>query len=774
MDEEQDKYLEEAVAVVKQESYLMQQALDGTNLKLALKHASNMIGELRTSLLSPKTYYELYMQVFDQLSRLEAYFMEEHRRGRKMVDLYEKVQHASSILPRLYLLITVGSVYIQTKEIPANEILKDLIEMVKGVQHPIRGLFLRYYLNKLCKDKLPDIGSEYSLTDGDVSDSVDFLLTNLSEMNRLWIRLQHTGNSTDINKREKERNDLRVTVGENIVRLSSLQGVNQELYQNIVLPKILEVVTSSKDAISQQYLLDCIIQAFPDAYHLHTLEPLLQTCTELQPNVDVKSIFVNLLTRLAEFVGESEMDAVNQVDIFGLIKTYIDKLIAEKSSGSEIKKFLLLEVAFLKFTLKCYPKITDNVNSILDSSVNLITKNVPDRNLDGESIKSIVKLLSIPLETLSLSILSMNHYPNLLEYLEFYSRKQVSFKIVQAAVASKKSLDSFDTVKQLLEFTTPLWAQNKETTETDAYEFEDEQQNMAKLVHLVRANDLNIHYEILELFKEKFTSGGETRIKFTFPALFFAYIKLMRIADSKQETDLIDTILKTLAHLISKIFDYSPDSALKFHLECAQAINLLRSKTEFESYAFEFANQAFNVYQEELAESNIKYLSISSITACLINMSCFEEDNKDSLVVKSTKLAARQLKKTDQCSGVINCTHLFYNDNSKDDRLVLECLKKARKIADICALNPKNIYLFGLLLNKYIYYYNLQVDTIDSSDINSIILDISDHLNDVESGQDYKVDTSETQKYLKNTAKYMRARQAEGKFKGINLDKLNF
>lgn len=40
------------------------------------------------------------------------------------------------------------------------------------------------------KDKLPDVGSEYEGPDnGDVNDSVDFILQNMSEMNRLWVRL---------------------------------------------------------------------------------------------------------------------------------------------------------------------------------------------------------------------------------------------------------------------------------------------------------------------------------------------------------------------------------------------------------------------------------------------------------------------------------------------------------------------------------------------------------------------------------------------------------
>lgn len=55
----------------------------------------------------------------------------------------------------------MGSVYIKSKEAPAKDVLKDLVEMCRGIQHPLRGLFLRSYLSQISRDKLPDIGSEY-------------------------------------------------------------------------------------------------------------------------------------------------------------------------------------------------------------------------------------------------------------------------------------------------------------------------------------------------------------------------------------------------------------------------------------------------------------------------------------------------------------------------------------------------------------------------------------------------------------------------------------
>ena len=93
-----------------------------------------MLGELRTSLLGPRNYYDLYITVTDELRHLEAFFASEQARGRRMLELYELVQHAGNVLPRLYLLLSVGAVYIGSQEAPAKDVLKDLVEMCRGVQ----------------------------------------------------------------------------------------------------------------------------------------------------------------------------------------------------------------------------------------------------------------------------------------------------------------------------------------------------------------------------------------------------------------------------------------------------------------------------------------------------------------------------------------------------------------------------------------------------------------------------------------------------------------
>lgn len=44
---------------------------------------------------------------------------------------------------------------------------------------------------------LPDTGSEYEGDGGNINDALEFLLLNFTEMNKLWVRMQHQGTGKD-------------------------------------------------------------------------------------------------------------------------------------------------------------------------------------------------------------------------------------------------------------------------------------------------------------------------------------------------------------------------------------------------------------------------------------------------------------------------------------------------------------------------------------------------------------------------------------------------
>jgi vacuolar protein sorting-associated protein 35 len=246
------------------------------------------------------------MSAFDALRHLSVYLRDSHPVNH-LADLYELVQYAGNIVPRLYLMITVGTVYMAIEDAPVKEIMKDMMEMSRGVQHPVRGLFLRYYLSGQARDHLPTGSGDGP--EGNLQDSISFILTNFVEMNKLWVRLQHQGHSRDREQRTKERKELQLLVGSNIVRLSQL--VDLETYKTIILQPLLEQVVQCRDVLAQEYLLEVITQVFPDEYHLHTLDQFLAAVSRLNPHVNVKAIVIGLMDRLSAYAArESEAESI--------------------------------------------------------------------------------------------------------------------------------------------------------------------------------------------------------------------------------------------------------------------------------------------------------------------------------------------------------------------------------------------------------------------------------------------------------------------------------
>ncbi|WVF70542.1 hypothetical protein IAT40_005333 [Kwoniella sp. CBS 6097] len=334
------KLLADVMATVKVQSVQLKRCLEQDQIMEALKAASSMLAELRTSSLSPKQYYELYMSVFDSLRYLSNYLYEAHQEGKHhLADLYELVQYAGNIVPRLYLMITVGSVYMSVPDAPVKEIMKDMLEMSRGVQHPTRGLFLRHYLSGQTRDFLPVGNSEGP--GGNLQDSIGFVLTNFIEMNKLWVRLQHQGHSREREKREIERRDLRILVGTNLVRLSQLEGVDLEMYRTIILPSVLEQVVNCRDVIAQEYLMEVVIQVFTDDFHLHTLTPFLGACAQLHPRVSIKGIVIALIDRLAAYAAreaESEDPEEKRKGEEEAAKRLAEKIKGARGKGKKVEE----------------------------------------------------------------------------------------------------------------------------------------------------------------------------------------------------------------------------------------------------------------------------------------------------------------------------------------------------------------------------------------------------------------------------------------------------
>ncbi|XP_011034993.1 PREDICTED: vacuolar protein sorting-associated protein 35B-like isoform X2 [Populus euphratica] len=634
--------------------------------------------------------------------------------------------------------LDLGSVYIKSKEAPAKDVLKDLVEMCRGVQHPIRGLFLRSYLAQVSRDKLLDLGSKYEGAEDTVMDAVEFVLQNFTEMNKLWVRMQHQGPVWVKEKLEKERSELRDLVGKNLHVLSQIEGVDLEIYRDTVLPRVLEQVVNCKDELAQYYLMDCIIQVFPDEYHLQTLETLLGACPQLQLTVDVKTVLSRLMARLSNYAASSVevLPEFLQVEAFAKLSSAIGKVI-EAQVDMPIVGAVALYVSLLTFTLHVHPERLDYVDQVLGACVKKLSGKPKLEDIRAK--KQIVALLSAPLEKYNdiVTALTLSNYPHVMDCLDYETNKVMAMVIIQSAMKNNTCISTADKVEVLFELIKGLIKDLDETAtaELDEEDFKEEQNSVARLIHMLYNDDSEEMLKIICAVRKHIMAGGSQRLPFTVPPLIFSALRLVRKLQDQdgnvvgeEEPATPKKVFQLLNETIEALSSVSsPELALRLYLQCAEAAN----DCDLEPVAYEFFTQAFILYEEEVADSKAQVTALHLIIGALQRMNVFGVENRDALTHKATGHSAKLLKKPDQCRAVYACSHLFWVDDQngiKDGERVLLCLKRALRIAN-SAQQIANatrgcsgpVTLFVEILNKYLYFFEKGNPQITSAAIQGLI-----------------------------------------------------
>ncbi|KAJ7596302.1 vacuolar protein sorting-associated protein 35 [Mycena floridula] len=847
---EEGKMLSEALNTVKIQVQQMKRYLELDELMDALKSASLMLAELRTSSLSPKQYYELYMAVFDALRHLSNYLYDAHTQSKHhLADLYELVQYAGNIIPRLYLMITVGSVYMSIPEAPVKEIMKDMLEMSRGVLHPIRGLFLRHYLSGQTRDHLP-IGFDDGPT-GNLEDSMNFVLTDFIEMNKLWVRLQHQGHSRDREKREMERRELRILVGTNLVRLSQLDGVDLDMYQRTILPGILEQVVNCKDVIAQEYLMEVVIQVFTDEFHLHTLGPFLSATAQLHPKVNIKQIVIALIDRLAAYAAreaESEdpeetkrqeeaaarrlaekvkiqkararestpsyatsptietnawdvpqtpqtattvTDSVSSpttdvetptspsmkgklkedgamrrfrgvpenVQLFEVFWKQVVELIKARPDLS-IQDITALFVSLTNLSLSCYPDRLEYVDQVLGYAAEKIKEFSESPDLHApQTTNNLAALLVAPINSYQsvLTLLAIPNYVPLLTKQLFSTRRSIAHSIISSVLKNETIVETPEDVDGVLELCHVLIKDQSDDSASsnpvvngtqpsgvkdtrrqgphfvEREEMAEEQGWVARMVHLFRAESLDMQFELLQIARRHFDAGGE-RMRFTFPALITSSIKLCRRYKNREHVETewqtkVSTILKFIRQLTSILATQveAPHIALRLFLLSAQ----IADECGFEDLTYDFYVQAFTVYEDSISESRAQLQAITLVIGTLAGAKVFGADNYDTLITKAALHGAKLLKKSHQATAVGLASHLWWQHSGppadgetyphQDSKRVLECLQKSLRIANSAIEEIVTVQLYCDTLDHYLFYLDHGAPDVAPRFVNSLV-----------------------------------------------------
>ena len=802
IDEEQEKYLDESLKVVKAQGYHIHQAIDRNNCRATLRETAHMLLELKSSLLTPSSYYQLYSVILDEMLNVVNFFKEEARRGRRMRKLYDIVQQASNIIPRLYLMISAGSVAIENDPKLCKEIITDLLGMIKGVQSPTRGLFTRHFFMKMLKDKLPDKGNEYETEGCTVDDTIGFILQNLEEMTRLWIRLSANTIGDEKLLRDKERGDLKLLIGENINRLSSLEGLSLDLYKQKILPKLTEILLESRDSLSQQYIMECVIQAFPDEYNIQCMEEILKTATQLDENVDVKTLFIILMEKLARYVSENGAEAKNIIEaaekIFEPLKSSIDKLVLQSINQpggiQEPNKFLELELALMKFTIKCCPQNERllTVNQILEKTKFIL--NAYNRKLTQNGENILRNLLTTPLES-ELSIFDFNYFPEIMVFLNFSSRTSLALRIIES-LSHKEKLDSREKVQILLGYIRPLLEDSTDTIEVDAYQFEYEQNIVAKILFVIKTNDPTKLQEILDTLVPIFAKGGTRRIKYTLPTLVNAYLKLAlqvsethynklnpseegtgihkefikylsmeNLTESDAVTEFITNVHHKVDEIIKVVNTAYPELGLKLYLTSASNLNQIKVNPEkFVDLFKYYMNSSIQIFKEIKNDQKDKLSLLLNMIGNLIRFKLGSNDTIEPIADELKNLCLNLVKRADQCHAMLNCTELYFTLNNA--KKAKECINKAKRFADFSMTNPENLPLFIIILNKYISFIEATEDDnyfFTKDDVDDTIEVVKNHVSTIRNENTNQSFLPEAEKFFKETLDIITKRAKLGK-----------
>jgi len=649
----------------------------------------------------------------------------------------------------------------------------------------------------MVKDKLPDTGTEYEEEGGgNIDDAFDFILSNFMESNRLWVRMQNQGPMKDKSKREKERHDLRVLVGANLVRLSQLEGMTVDYYAEIALPKIIEHIHSVKDTMSQQYLFESMIQVFPDEYHIRTLEKELEAYTKAQPTVDMKPIMVALMKRLSDFLAAKEQSgeqhALSGVDIFALFRTHLQAILERTlepgaAGGApvvpDIGPPLELQAAFLKFTMTLYggsDKINAFVDIILESTCSILQKYFQKtgddkKKLSGPGAEKVVELMNACQdEGMNLiEVLGMAHYTDLLSYLNFDTRKKVALNMVQsildsAAKSKENSCITDETAAEtVFDFISCLVKDEDDTPEgleKDKENFTAEMQRVGRLVHSVNINHPDTLLATLTTMRNRFGQGGESRLVHTLPPVVYAALSLpTKITACKEAEEEVGISVKKVFQFVHKtitvLMEKAPEEALQLWLAAAVVADKedAANPGSFEAICYEFLTQAFVTFEENISESTKQYQGIFQMVGTLTMLSCLEEENYDTLSQKVVQHSARLLKKPMQCRAISACSQLYWCKQKYEGKRVLECLQKCLKITDaVVQSQPKECGLWVEMLDRYTYFMEKECEDVTSKFVDSLQNLCQEHTDFAEGNNDSKEEAAKAKNHLKHSLAYLR------------------
>jgi vacuolar protein sorting-associated protein 35 len=299
---------------------------------------------------------------------------------------------------------------------------------------------------------------------------------------------------------------------------------------------------------------------------------------------------------------------------------------------------------------------------------------------------------------------------------------------------------------------------NEVVPDDDWEDFEEEQNLVARLIHLFDNEDTDILFKIYSVARKHFGQGGVKRIQFTLVPLVFKYLQLaIRIYNSEEETVIKeDKVMQYVIEILEVLANQRPGPALQLYLQAA----LTADRCELEKIVYELLSQAFMLYEEEDSKVQLDYLHL--IVNTLQSMKHISEGNYDTLSTKTCQYSSKLLRKPDQCRAAFMCSHLFWPllelKELQNSSKALECLQWSLKIVKSC-LSNQQIPLFVEILNVYAHHFDRNNDKVTPEYLNGLIDLINTNITNLEETEDSS--TAPINIFYRNTLRHLRLRKEQ-------------
>lgn len=804
--EHQRSLMEEALRFVSEQRALFRTAVQDNDLEMALRHALSLANELRSSKLTPENYYQLYMTVFWELQHFAAYVECTDRHGHDLAEVYQLVQCEGNVVPRSYLLITVGAVYVRAQRDVAGEVLNDLLDMLHQCKHPLRGLFLRYYLLQMTKDKLEQCGGADKM--------LQFLLGNFCEATGLWVRLAledspGCGGEPVLDEAsclDRSRHVLRLLVGAHLAHLAQLPFLTEKLHVEVVLPEVLRLCTAWEDPPAQCYLLECFVQVFPDRFHLCTLEHVLAACAEVHLVVDLKHLLQHLMRRLTvaaapggsvvgipgedegSNIGGSGSDKKEQalavVDVFGLLHKHLRLLHArQRDAATPLASLLELQHELLMSALFLHPGDAACVHPVLRGTVELL-KSRSDLVLDQASVTSVVNLLASPLAQSALvpPVLAMPHHAALIGCLGRSAFREGALAIVTALLAGDVTLGDTESLRRLFILIDPLVRDECGTAQTGVdfaqrhreYKLDDftaEQEKFARLVHQVRHDDPVVAFEMLQVVRQHLFLGGPHRMVFTLPAMVISALRLVRpLLGADSSGDLARRLFSFIQSTCDGLGSLRARESLRLWLLCAASANGAASSPKASALGevcSTFIDRALDCIEARAVVDGLQELTeLALIVGTLQQVGCLEPELYEVAAHRCMTLSEKAATQQLQCRALCLCSSLHWNNARREPGKVLTCLQRALRLVDSAVhVNPMEVGLFVEVLDRAVGMHELGNEEITAPFLLGLLELCARHLRYVKGRAPL-----EATRAFQSALEHLKSHVDEEQFEGLHLD----